>query len=65
MLFSAGVVPSLILMTEFKLTNIVGLILISLTNVFNLLLFKTTFEGIPKELEESAQLDGATSLQML
>ena len=64
MLFSAGVVPSLILMTEFKLTNIFGLILISLTNVFNLLLFKTTFEGIPKELEESAQLDGATSLQM-
>ena len=64
MLFSAGVVPSLILMTEFKLTNIFGLILISLTNVFNLLLFKTTFEGIPKELEESAQLDGATPLQM-
>jgi putative aldouronate transport system permease protein len=29
-----------------------------------MLLFKTTFEGIPKDLEESAQLDGATSLQM-
>ena len=64
MLFSAGIVPSLILMNEFNLTNIVGLILISLTNVFNLLLFKTTFEGIPKELEESAQLDGANPLQM-
>ena len=65
MLFSAGIIPSYLLMTEVKLTgNILGIILISLTNVFNLLLFKTTFEGIPKELEESAQLDGATSLQM-
>lgn len=65
MLFSAGIIPSYILLSEVGLTdNIIGIILISLTNVFNLLLFKTTFEGIPKELEESAQLDGATSIQM-
>lgn len=65
MLFSAGIIPSFILMRTVHLTeNILGIILISLTNVFNLLLFKTTFEGVPRELEESAQLDGATSLQM-
>ena len=65
MLFSAGVVPSYILMASLKLTeNIFGVILISISNVFNLLLFKTTFEGIPKELEESALLDGASSLQL-
>lgn len=65
MLFSAGVVPAYILMSQMKLTeSIWGIVFISLSNVFNLLLFKTTFEGIPKELEESAQLDGATSLQM-
>ena len=65
MLFSAGIIPSFILMRTVHLTeNIIGIILISLTNVFNLLLFKTTFEGIPRELEESAQLDGATSLQL-
>lgn len=65
MLFSAGIIPSYLIMVKVGLTeNILGLILISLTNVFNLLLFKTTFEGIPKELEESAQLDGASSLQM-
>lgn len=65
MLFSAGIVPAYILMTSLKLTeNIFGLILISISNVYNMLLFKTTFEGIPKELEESALLDGATSLQL-
>ena len=65
MLFSAGIIPSFILMRTVHLTeNILGIILISITNVFNLLLFKTTFEGIPKELEESAHLDGASSLQL-
>ena len=65
MLFSAGILPIYILMNTFHLTeNIFGIILISLSNVFNLLLFKTTFEGIPKELEESALIDGANSFQM-
>lgn len=65
MLFSAGIVPIYLLMSSLKLTeSIWGIIIISLSNIFNLLLFKTTFEGIPKELEESALLDGATSLQM-
>ena len=69
MLFSAGVYPIYILFGSngLNLVNengIYGIIFISLMNVFNLLLFKTTFEGIPKELEESARMDGATSLQM-
>ena len=65
MLFSAGVLPIYLLMSTLKLIeNIFGIIIISLSNVFNLLLFKTTFEGIPKELEESALIDGANSLQL-
>lgn len=65
MLFSAGVLPIYLLMSSMHLTeNIFGIILISLSNVFNLLLFKTTFEGIPKELEESALIDGANGLQL-
>ena len=65
MLFSAGVLPIYLLMSTFKLTeSIGGIIFVSLSNVFNLLLFKTTFEGIPKELEESALIDGANSFQM-
>ena len=65
MLFSSGVLPIYLLMSTMKLTeNIFGIIILSLSNVFNLLLFKTTFEGIPKELEESALMDGANSMQM-
>ena len=69
MLFSAGVYPIYVLFGQNGLNlvgqnGIYGIILISMMNVFNMLLFKTTFEGIPKELEESARMDGATSLQM-
>ena len=65
MLFSAGVLPIYLLMSTLNLTeNLLGIIILSLSNVFNLLLFKTTFEGIPKELEESALMDGANSIQM-
>ena len=69
MLFSAGIYPIYILFGENGLNlvgenGIYGIILISMMNVFNMLLFKTTFEGIPKELEESARMDGATNLQM-
>ena len=65
MLFSSGIVPIYLLMSSMKLVeNIWGIIIISLSNVFNMLLFKTTFEGIPKELEESALIDGANGLQL-
>ena len=65
MLFSSGVLPIYLLMSTMKLTeNLAGIIILSLSNVFNLLLFKTTFEGIPKELEESALIDGANSMQL-
>lgn len=65
MLFSSGIVPIYLLMSSMKLVeNIWGIIIISLSNVFNMLLFKTTFEGIPKELEESALIDGANSFQL-
>lgn len=65
MLFSAGVVPSYLLMSSMQLTEkISGVILMSISNVFNLLLFKTTFEGLPKELEEAATIDGAGSFRL-
>jgi putative aldouronate transport system permease protein len=65
MLFSSGIISIYLLMSSMHLTeNIGGIIIISLSNVFNMLLFKTTFEGIPKELEESALIDGASSIQM-
>ena len=65
MLFSTGLVPIYLLMSAMKLTNtIFSVILISLSNVANMLYFKTFFEGISSDIEEAAKLDGASDLQL-
>ena len=65
MLFSAGIVPIYLLMYMFHLLNTLwSVILISISNVTNLLYFKTFFEGISPDIEEAAKLDGASELQL-
>ena len=65
MLFSAGIAPIRMLMRALHLTdNIWSIILISISNVGNLLFFKTFFEGLPGNIEEAARIDGASELQM-
>lgn len=65
MLFSAGIVPIYLLMHMLGLLDTIwSIILCSISNVFNLLLFKTFFEGLPTDLEEAARLDGASEMQM-
>lgn len=65
MLFSAGIVPTFVWLRTLNLyNNIWCLILLSLNNVFNMLLYKTNFEGIPSEIEEAAMIDGASSLTL-
>jgi putative aldouronate transport system permease protein len=65
MLFSAGIIPTYLLMSQLHLLDSKwGLIVISLNNVFNLLLYKTAFENVPAEVEESARVDGCNSLQL-
>lgn len=66
MLFSGGMAPKIILMNILgMLDSVWALILPSFINVFNLLLLKGFFEGLPAELEESAKLDGANNYQIL
>lgn len=65
MLFSAGTAPIYMLMLQLNLTdNIWSCVLISISNVGNLLYFKVFFEGLPKDIEDSARLDGASEIQM-
>lgn len=65
MLFSAGIVPIYLLMSELGLTNTIwAVVLNSLMNVFNLLLYKTYFENIPTEIIEAAEIDGASNLRL-
>ncbi|MCM0649871.1 carbohydrate ABC transporter permease [Clostridium swellfunianum] len=66
MLFSGGLVPTYILMSNLRLVNKLPiLILPSLISVYNLLIIKSYFESIPDSLEESAKLDGASNTTIL
>jgi len=65
MLFSAGIVPTYLLLKMLGLYGTIwAVIILSINNIFNLLLYKNFFEGLPKEIEEAAQMDGVSNLQM-
>lgn len=64
MVFSGGMIPSYIVMRNLHLTNTLwSVILMPAINVYNLVLMRNFFEGIPNSLFESATLDGCTPMQ--
>ena len=65
MIFSGGMIPSHIVMRNLGLTNTLWVvILMPAINVYNLVLMRNFFEGIPSSLFESATLDGCTPMQI-
>ncbi|WP_235002226.1 carbohydrate ABC transporter permease [Actinacidiphila paucisporea] len=59
MFFSGGLIPNYILVTTMGLRNSVWAIALpNAVSVFNLLVMKAFFEGLPAELEEAAAIDG-------
>lgn len=67
MYFSAGLIPSYILMSKLHLVNNIWVMILPLIySPYNMLVMKTYFQSsIPDSLEESAFLDGATNFQIL
>ncbi|MDD4000144.1 MAG: carbohydrate ABC transporter permease [Bacilli bacterium] len=66
MWFKAGIIPSYINYQNLGLYNSQwSLILGEAIDVFNVIILKTFFDGMPKELEESAVIDGANPFQVL
>ena len=66
MWFSAGIIPTFLNVKELGLYNTRMAILIAFAcSTFNLILLRTYFESIPRELEEAAKLDGASEFQLL
>lgn len=66
MLFSGGLIPTYLLMQNLGLVNqFPVLFLPAAINVFNMLIIKNYFEGLPDGLEESAKLDGASNIRIL
>ena len=63
MYFNAGIIPWYLVMKSMHLTNnFMGYILPAIVSPFNLILTKTFVESVPKELQEAAEIDGASVL---
>jgi len=66
MYFSAGTIPNYILMKDMGLLdNPLVLIIPNCLSVFNMIILRSFFYGIPDSLRESAELDGANPFTVL
>jgi putative aldouronate transport system permease protein len=60
MYFSGGLIPQFFLFLSLGLHNNFWVYVIpGMVNVFNMIILRTYFQGIPEALEESARIDGA------
>lgn len=65
-LFPPGMIPGFLLVKELGMLDLYSsLILPVLVNVFNLVVLRGFFQGIPEELYEAARLDGAGDWRVL
>lgn len=63
MFFSGGLVPTYLLVKDLGMLNTIwAIILPGAVNVWNIIIARTYFKGIPKELHEAAKMDGASDL---
>lgn len=66
MLFQGGMIPDYLLYKGIGITNTIwAMIFPQMINVFNLLVVKNYFEGLPESLEEAAKIDGASNIRIL
>lgn len=65
-LFNAGLIPVYLVVNKLGLIDSWwAVILPGGINIYNLLVMKSFFEGLPEELKEAARLDGANEIQVL
>ncbi|MEU6727628.1 carbohydrate ABC transporter permease [Nonomuraea wenchangensis] len=66
MIFSGGLIPNYVLVNSLGLTDTIwSVVLPNAVSVFNLLVMKTFFEGLPRDLEEAAAIDGLNTYGVL
>lgn len=66
MVFSAGMIPTFLIVKQLGLLDTYwALILPAAINPFSLIIIKNFFQELPKELEESARIDGANEMRIL
>lgn len=60
MIFNAGLVPTYLLVKDLNMMDTIWALVLPMgVNVFNIVLMMNFFRGIPREIEESALVDGA------
>lgn len=65
MLFSGGLIPGYLNIQELGLlNNFWVMVLPGVFSAYNVLIFKQFFEGIPRELEEAAEVDGTSEVRL-
>ncbi len=67
MFFGGGMIPTYLLVSQsLKLyDSLWALILPGTINVYNMIVMRTSFEGVPVSLEEAAKIDGAGHIRIL
>lgn len=65
MIFSGGMIPTFLVLKKLGLTNTLwSVILLPAISVYNLVLMRNFFDGIPKSLFEAASIDGASPMRI-
>ncbi|MCM1064222.1 MAG: carbohydrate ABC transporter permease [Eubacterium sp.] len=65
MIFNGGMIPTFLVLRALGLTNTLAVvILLPAISVYNLVLMRNFFEGIPESLFEAAEIDGASHMKI-
>ena len=66
MMFSAGLIPMFLVKSSLGLVGSRWAVILSGTlTVSNMLILRTAFKGVPKDLYDAAEIDGASDIQTL
>ena len=66
MFFSGGLIPLFQLLDDMQLLDTVWAVLLpGAMNAWNMIILRTAFRGVPRDLMDAAELDGANYLQIL
>ena len=66
MMFSGGIIPTYMVIKDVGLLNSIwAMIIPAAISTYNMIILRNFFSGMPKELEESATLDGCTEIGVL
>ena len=66
MFFGGGLIPTYLVVSDLGMVDkYLALILPGAISTYNMMIMRTSFQSIPKSLEESASIDGANELRIL